>query len=510
MANSIVLVPLFVFASVFATVHAQDEDTVRQYERTSIAETVHNDWPFWGRQNFKGEEVSRDFAPDDQDYQESVGLCAVPPIVFGALVLLFFSFRCVLKCICGCLCGKKSDDDDRDHNYDDDDTAKPKRHPHKPGCLLKGFAALVVLAMIALLFFGMASNDQVSKKMDDVWSALRQFDDNTEANIVQLQGVQSYLRNVNDDVTTLTTRLSTACPVCVNNTNYPTNDLEQVDANLESGVSSVQSGIDEYSNVVISDHVDDADSFEEKRHKAQLSVLVLLIVPFLWLGLIMVMKTSCAGSCKMSTFVLYSVIVGFIGWIVTGVEASACVLIADMCYAPNDFIAREAGKQDAQTADMALFYSSCNATSVSPFQDDLDSASTALTDSRAPMVTIQEYIDDLNSSGMLSSADYAALTSDLDTIFNQIDAGRGVIDGLIATVFSCVSIHNIYVDSLTAVCGDGLEGLVGLVVVQGILAFKMLFAIFFLLRFTRYLRESGKDLTPASYKQEKDAPVYAL
>merc|ERR1711998_459301 len=514
------------------------------YEATAICKQIHEDLPPWGRLDADRKEVDSTFAPDDDKYVESVVLTGLPAVLIGILSVLFFTFRLIIKSLvcccraCGCrsCCCKDPKDDGTPADYNDqaNGLGDDKRAAKKHKCLIVilVFSAVIVFAGVA---FGYFMNEEVSNGVDETLAAIKSFDDNTAACVNELTDLEGSLTNVrtqalalyadmNTDCSAKSTGTYATCDAAYQAANSPSTDtplkdvfdiitcaingLDTNDASTDcSGVTgavgTISSGKSDFNNINMAENNKDIDDFDQLREYGQLGVLVLLCLPYIWCMFMMACK-CCKANCWIRIIVVYTVVIGFLGWIICAVETVAVVFVADMCYDPDTQILEEAQKDSNSTYDMANYYITCEGTT--PLQDELDSATGSLTTTETEISNINGMMDGTGSpdlSALFTTG--TATTPTTNALAGSVDTVIGDVNQLTVIVFGCNAVHNVYKSALNGLCDTTLKGLSALVIIQGLEAFCCFIAIYAVIVLQKSYKRSLKSQDQQVTGDEKGA-----
>ncbi|XP_068434749.1 protein tweety homolog 3 isoform X2 [Clinocottus analis] len=172
-------------------------------------------------------------------------------------------------------------------------------------------------------------------------------------------------------------------------------------------------------------------------------VLICLLVLF---GLIRNSKATLIGVC------LFGVVALVISWVSLGLELAVSAASSDLCVAPDKYVIQVADKYGVINRDILLHYLSCNLERTNPFQQKLSGSHKAL-------VEMQDDVSELLRS---ATREYKQTQGNLEEIQGILNTTEISLHQLTALV-DCRSLHMDYVQGMTGVCYDGLEGLIYLV-----------------------------------------------
>ncbi|RXN16115.1 tweety -like protein [Labeo rohita] len=179
-------------------------------------------------------------------------------------------------------------------------------------------------------------------------------------------------------------------------------------------------------------------------------VLICLLVLF---GLIRNSKGTLIGVCFLGVLALV------ISWGSLGLELTVSSGFSDFCAAPDMYITKVSEQYMFINKDILEYYLTCNVGQVNPFQQKLSGSHKAL-------VEMQDDVSELLRSAV---RDYPKTKGNLEQIQGGLNTTEVGLHQLTALV-DCRSLHMDYVQALTGVCYDGLEGLIYLVLFSFITA----------------------------------------
>lgn len=503
----------------FVSASSDDLPEIKPYVRTKVCELVHENAMPYGRFDMKFEKAPEDFDPETNEYVEGVVSTGVPALVIGILSLIFFMFRCIYKtCICMCRCcgcRKCCCKDKKDPTVGNDPEKKRcclcQRKPKLYTCLFAFCAFLVVAGVV----FGFFQNKNVTEGVEEIRDAMRDFDANTDLVVDDLTVTKNSIVAFGDDAADVLTAYTNLCNqfTGISCDSTLADAVDDIEAQVANAKTDMESGINNVGNQKISDELDKTKDFDEYRELAQLIVLILLLLPYFFVFLTLFCN-KLQSSCFLSFIVVYSAIIGFLGWLVTSVETIASVLIADLCYEPGDYLVTEAREQDASLGDFIEFYVKC--TGDNPLQDELNTGINSIETSLTDLGTMTTQLDGLQADiAGISNATYAEevmapVQASMTALNTSSDNLLDSMKDLTETVFTCNRINNVYTDSLRGLCDTALTGLVSLALVQGLESFAIFIAIYTMLKFVAYAKAGkGPEFMRNSfsgfvYKDEND------
>ncbi|MGH0122317.1 UNVERIFIED_CONTAM: hypothetical protein FKN15_003108 [Acipenser sinensis] len=172
-------------------------------------------------------------------------------------------------------------------------------------------------------------------------------------------------------------------------------------------------------------------------------VLICLLVLF---GLIRNSKGTLIGVCFLGVLTL------IISWASLGLELAISAGSSDFCVSPNIYISKVAEENDVISKDILQYYLKCDTGHPNPFQQKLSGSHKAL-------VEMQDDVAELLRSAI---REYPQTKGTLEQIQGVLNSTEISLHQLTALV-DCRSLHMDYVQALTGLCYDGVEGLIYLV-----------------------------------------------
>ncbi|KAJ8253840.1 hypothetical protein COCON_G00204520 [Conger conger] len=172
-------------------------------------------------------------------------------------------------------------------------------------------------------------------------------------------------------------------------------------------------------------------------------VLICLLVLF---GLIRNSKGTLVGVCLLGVFAL------IVSWGTLGLELAVSASSSDFCVAPDMYVTRVTEENAIVKKDILQYYLQCNMGQTNPFQQKLSGSHKAL-------VEMQDDVAELLRSAV---REYPKTKGNLEQIQGVLNTTEISLHQLTALV-DCRSLHMDYVQAVTGLCYDGLEGLIYLV-----------------------------------------------
>ncbi|CAL8303041.1 unnamed protein product [Merluccius merluccius] len=169
-------------------------------------------------------------------------------------------------------------------------------------------------------------------------------------------------------------------------------------------------------------------------------VLICLLVLF---GLIRNSKGTLIGVC------LFGVLALGISWASLGLELAVSATASDFCVSPELYVTELAATYAIMKPDILQYYLTCNLEQVNPFQQKLSGSHKAL-------VEMQDDVSELLRS---AAREYTQTKPNLEQIQGVLNTTEVSLHQLTALV-DCRSLHMDYVQAMSGLCYDGLEGLI--------------------------------------------------
>ncbi|XP_036804383.1 protein tweety homolog 3 [Oncorhynchus mykiss] len=381
--------------------------------------------------NLQFETVSSDFRPEDSEYQKSVlllGGLALVCLALDLLFLLFYSFWL-------CCRRRKTHDDTRSHSH--------THQPPNPDCCCTAWcviiATLVCSAGIAVGFYG---NGESCDGANRLAYSLRHAN-RTVAGVDKL--VTDSALSLNQTVEGGLVQLET---VYSEQTDY-VSIVQKLQGQLDELVR-LMVDIPFWSNSEISleDLAFKTDAFDWYRWLVYLTLLLfdVLICLLVLFGLIRNSKGTLIGVCLLGVLTL------IISWGSLGLELAAAATASDFCVSPDTYITRVTKENAVINQDILQYYLRCSSGQSNPFQHKLSGSHKAL-------VEMQDDVAELLQSAIRDYPNTKGTLEQIQTVLNSTEVGLHQLTALV----DCRSLHMDYVQALTGLCYDGVEGLIYLV-----------------------------------------------
>ncbi|XP_011476296.1 protein tweety homolog 3 isoform X1 [Oryzias latipes] len=371
--------------------------------------------------NFKFEQTSSDFQPNDWTYQQSIALLGGVALACLALDLLFLLFYSI------CLCCRRSKNQE-ESSADCCCTA---------WCVI--IATLVCSAGIAVGFYG---NGETCDGVNRLTYSLR------HANRT-ITGVQKL---VNDGTSSLNQTVE--------------ENLQQLErqyaghADYMSIIQKLQVQLDELvrqmaeipfwdnANISLEDLAVNIELYDWYRWLGYIVLLLfdILICLLVLFGLIRNSKGTLIGVC------LFGVVALIISWISLGLELAVSASSSDFCAAPDMYITKVVDQNAVIDREILQYYLSCSVDQTNPFQQRLSGSHKAL-------VEMQDDVSELLRSATREYKETRGSLEEIQGILNTTEISLHQLTALV----DCRSLHMDYVQAMTGLCYDGLEGVIYLV-----------------------------------------------
>uniref|UniRef100_A0A672GB07 Protein tweety homolog n=1 Tax=Salarias fasciatus TaxID=181472 RepID=A0A672GB07_SALFA len=386
--------------------------------------------------NIEFQLVSSDFRPEDSEYQKSVlllGSVALLCLALDLLFLLFYSFW---------LCCRRRKSDDSSHSH---------THSQQPSadccctawCVI--IATLVCSAGIAVGFYG---NGESSDGATRLAYSLR----HANRTVSGVEKLVSYLLNAPPPNSAL------ALNQTVEESLVQLETAFQDQTDYVSIVQKLQGQLDELvrlmvdvpfwsnSEVSLEDLARKTEAFDFYRWLGYLGLLLfdVLICLLVLFGLIRNSRGTLIGVCLLGVLTL------IISWGSLGLELA--VSASDFCVSPDTYITRVTKENAVINQDILQYYLRCNTGQINPFQQRLSGSHKAL-------VEMQDDVAELLRSATRDYANTKGSLEQIQSVLNSTEVGLHQLTALV----DCRSLHMDYVQALTGLCYDGVEGLIYLV-----------------------------------------------
>uniref|UniRef100_A0A1A8LHS2 Protein tweety homolog n=1 Tax=Nothobranchius pienaari TaxID=704102 RepID=A0A1A8LHS2_9TELE len=370
---------------------------------------------------FNFQQTSSDFRPEEWTYQQSILLLGGVALACLALDLLFLLIYSI------CLCCRRS---------------KSEEQPNADCCCTAWcviIATLVCSAGIAVGFYG---NGETCDGVNRMTYSLR------HANRT-ITGVKKL---VHDSTASLNQTVE--------------DDLQQLEgqyaqhADYLSIIHKLQSQLDELvrqmgdipfwdnHKISLEDVAVRIELYDWYRWLSYISLLLfdVLICLLVLFGLIRNSKGTLIGVC------MFGVVALMISWVSLGLELAVSVSTSDFCFAPDVYVTKVGKQHGILNKEILRYYLNCSSEQSNPFQQMLSGGHKAL-------VEMQDDVSELLRSATREYKQTRATLEDIQGVLNTTEINLHQLTALV----DCRSLHMDYVQGMTGLCYDGLEGLIYLV-----------------------------------------------
>ncbi|KTG37194.1 hypothetical protein cypCar_00023742, partial [Cyprinus carpio] len=149
---------------------------------------------------------------------------------------------------------------------------------------------------------------------------------------------------------------------------------------------------------------------------------------------------------------LLGVLTLVISWASLGLEFSVAVTASDFCVAPDSYITKVTRENVVINQDILQYYLKCSMGQTNPFQQKLSGSHKAL-------VEMQDDVSELLRSAIREFPKTKSNLEEMQAVLNSTEVSLHHLTALV----DCRSLHMDYVQALTGLCYDGVEGLIYLV-----------------------------------------------
>jgi hypothetical protein len=426
-------------------------DVYRQYSRSSLVDDLHG-FPHYDASFHVVSENNTYGAGLDysnKEYIESLAMWTAAALVASAVVLLG---GFVLMC---CVCGSTPSSYER--------MRKPRHR-----CCLSFCSVCIILAAITVIALNAFLDKSINSAEDDIKSIQNVYD--TAVGL----GVQtsSYFANVS----TWILQIDAPDGQCKDGLN----DISSMFGSMSTAVASV------VADAPVLD-LDDVHYSELKKLNHGRSIGTYVFEAVLLLTALLLMTRCCRAASRGLISILVGVVLFLLllVYIFFGAQLSAAVGAADMCYQPTAFA--EANIDSVLNLD---YYLNCDGNTESPYAHDFETADAKLASANTALPELQA-----KCNSTIAAKDYARLGVSINNSVAFLLELEHTVD--------CQQTHNLYVDILDKLCGDGLQRVIvmdGLTALQVVCMSICLFAVIYLFQHTRSSRsgyyELDGELTP--------------
>eukprot|EP00054_Salpingoeca_dolichothecata_P007534 m.43410 g.43410 ORF g.43410 m.43410 type:complete len:439 (+) comp17131_c0_seq3:152-1468(+) len=388
------------------------------YSASGLVKALHS-LPHY---NFDFHSVDSDFKPEDSDYRASLVQCALPLAVIAVFFLLYFIIQL-------CFCKNKL----------------TETQPYNPSTTNLVRLAILFLCVLTCACVGLAyaGDVRLTAGGNDFGSELKSIDR-------QFQHIL--------DSATMVSELANTTVDTIDGLTFPP-ETESTAEDMRAKLATSSSFIDA---IVLKGKVFDVaflqDKLKEGNHYR--SVTTLSFAGLVGVLVVLVMIASLIKSRRfMKCGALLFIPCFFICWIIATTEFAFNVGLADFCADPNTYAI------SAVDEEVVQYYIACAPESTNPFRTDVDSG----------LQFVQASLRDANEIRQQSP------TPDLTQVINNLNLINTNLTGL-AVELDCAALHKDYVDSLSAICDSGLDGLFMLMLALGLVGLFQVILIILLIR----------------------------
>eukprot|EP00301_Raphidiophrys_heterophryoidea_P000785 c10390_g1_i1.p1 GENE.c10390_g1_i1~~c10390_g1_i1.p1 ORF type:complete len:464 (+),score=121.66 c10390_g1_i1:187-1578(+) len=427
---------------------------IKNYTTTTLVRWLHNGTP---RTNHEYKHVTNEFDASDMNYLEGVGMGSALAVYIALITFFFFLIRCVIKCFQGC----KGDDISVAHEHS------------RSKCLLISFA-IAGMIVFGGIGYGFYANQIVTEGVLDVRNALLDMQTAKDSQVTSARAVVTLLNAASNDSTKLLEELRAINSSSVYVPSSVITDVANIQLQLANPITSLNSAINTYDDIDINKYANEVKKGDSIRWSVQVSVLIMLAIPFL----LVYIAYATNSNVLLFNVIWIGVCCSILGWLLTGVETSVILFMSDVCFDPSGYLAKTANSSgSASGVDYVTYFTVCVNTS-SPFDDDFNSATKAIAQSRASINDLDAYVNQLKTNTHVNASDIALIEGTMNNLTVTTNLTQATVDVLFQTLLKCNRVHNNYVDSLDGVCHNVLEGFSSLVVIQGAVAALLLVPVF--------------------------------
>ncbi|XP_075894840.1 protein tweety homolog 3 isoform X2 [Nelusetta ayraudi] len=371
--------------------------------------------------NLQFEQTSSDFRPEDWTYQQSILLLGGVALACLALDLLFLLFYSIFLC-----CRRR----------------KSEEQPNADCCCTAWcviIATLVCSAGIAVGFYG---NGETCDGVNRLTYSLRHAN-RTITGVQKLVHDSTYSLNqtVDENLQALEVQYAHLADYL--------SIVHKLQGQLEELVrQGAEIPFWDNDNISLEEVAAKIELYDWYRWLSYIGLLLfyVLICLLVLFGLIRNSKGTLVGVC------LFGVVALVISWLTLGLELAVSATASDFCVAPDAYITEVAKKYGVINQEILQYYISCSLEKINPFQQKLSGSHKAL-------VEMQDYVVELLHSAGGDPQESKGHLEDIQEILNTTEISLHQLTALV----DCRSLHMDYIQAVTGVCYDGLEGLIYLV-----------------------------------------------
>eukprot|EP00299_Pterocystis_sp_00344_P015368 c7669_g1_i1.p1 GENE.c7669_g1_i1~~c7669_g1_i1.p1 ORF type:complete len:507 (+),score=125.14 c7669_g1_i1:146-1522(+) len=341
-------------------------------------------------------------------------------------------------------------------------------------------AAILLVAASMCIVWSFYANDQVTDSVTKVSKTLKWLSSDRDEHITDATGVASDLTHVLELSNSIETKLA-VLDVCSNTTDFSI-ILKNVQSVIElvekskHAITNTTVELEDYSFNSLNTHLEDYNEWRSTGSLVVLSILclpfVLMVVSFPFRVLIIVRNVAWIGS-----------VISCLAWILVGLGSGASVGLGDLCAEPDAFVQSQVDDSAVAFAYVTA-YIECTgipSNNTNPLYLVLDETDTAITSTANQMDATIAFLESAkqNTTGCDNPSELIASAIAKATQLNQFLKSDGnphvtaAMDSL-----ECLTIHNMYVDSLKSFCGKGLTFICSITFCELVLAVLCCIGIF--------------------------------
>jgi len=447
--------------------YAAYNQTIKDYTTHALVKWLHEDTP---RKDRHYHNAPRDIYPVSQAYGEGIVVASTLAILLCILTFLFFFLRGCFRLCRYCCCKKEPSPQNEKVN--------------------KGGKIVFLIAFVFVLggvIYGFIANQQVTKGVGKIIGVIDDMRDLKDDQVESAREILYNIQNISSTAITLLDELK-----ALNDTiDLPTDVFDNVDkitSEMSKSTDKIQEGIDKYDNIDITKYNGNIHKYDHYRWIVQLVILLVLLLPFL----VVILGFFLKNKILQWNVLWIGVLSACLGWLLTGIETSAVLLMSDMCYDPSGLLMTAANDTSTELFPYVQFFVVCRGV-VNPLEGNLDSATSAVDASQSAVNGLSDFVLSLKTQYNITISEFEVVNSTMNTITFSTNQVVKDVHFLLDSIFKCNRIHNNYVDSLDGVCHNTLEGYFALIVIQGGIAFLTLAAIFLSIRLYHQLAQEAAE-----------------
>ncbi|XP_037665184.1 protein tweety homolog 2 isoform X2 [Choloepus didactylus] len=373
--------------------------------------------------------VNSTFNPRDESYQESLLLLGLVAAVCLGLNLVFLTAYLVWLC-----CGRR------------DGAAQTKQHS---SCCVTWAAVVAGLICCAAVGVGFYGNSETN---DGVYQLIYSLDNANHT----FSGIAGTTQQMKVDLEQHLARLS---EILAARGDYlqTLKFVQQMAASIRAQLSRLPVWTD-----VTAELTEVAGQTSYVEYYRWLSYLLLFIVDLV-ICLVTCLGLAKRSKCLLALMLCCGVLALILSWASLAADTAAAVGTSDFCVAPDTFILNIT--QGQVRTEVTRYYLYCSQSASSPFQQ-------VLTVFQRSLTTMQIQIGGLLQFAVPHFPSAEGDLLEIQLLLNSSEAGLHQLTAML----DCRGLHKDYLDALTGICYDGIEGLLylGLFSLLAALAFSIM------------------------------------